>query len=267
MRKTIAFILAMALVLCLAACANEQHKSIIDQYTSNSESQNTGNDTPDNTPEDNADAPADVQPEQPEEDLTPPQEEQPEPPVSKVPYITDLSGATPIYSGPGYDYSFVQTVGQSGPYTIVEETGDTAGNLWGKLKSGIGWVVLIQNAPPQPSATPLYAAYADEVPESNCHLVIIEDSDYTVKIGFWASEPLSNVQFSRLEYAANSYRVSQVLHVQTALTPDRPLVTWVSFPGDLTTYGISFIDGNGYSRSYAVYTSGADGSLILEEYQ
>ena len=28
----------------------------------------------------------------------------------------------------------------SGTYTIVEEATDEAGKLWGKLKSGVGWI-------------------------------------------------------------------------------------------------------------------------------
>ena len=36
-------------------------------------------------------------------------------------YLKELSGSVGIYSGPGYDFNFVQNVGQYGTYTIVEE--------------------------------------------------------------------------------------------------------------------------------------------------
>ena len=64
------------------------------------------------------------------------------PAMRETPYIINLSGTTPIYEEPRFDSAFVQYVELSGPYTIVEETYDEAYNLWGKLKSGVGWVLL-----------------------------------------------------------------------------------------------------------------------------
>ena len=64
------------------------------------------------------------------------------PAMQETPYIIDLSGDTPIYEEPRFDSAFVQYVELSGPYTIVEEAYDEEYNLWGKLKSGVGWVFL-----------------------------------------------------------------------------------------------------------------------------
>ena len=63
-------------------------------------------------------------------------------PMNDVPYTTSLGAAVSIFDGPSYDYTYVQSVGQDGIYTIVEEAYDSEGNLWGKLKSGLGWVLL-----------------------------------------------------------------------------------------------------------------------------
>lgn len=49
------------------------------------------------------------------------------------PYLT-------IYSGPGYGYSITGSITDMSVYTIVEE--DSA-HTWGKLKSGLGWINLI----------------------------------------------------------------------------------------------------------------------------
>ena len=74
--------------------------------------------------------------------------EEPEPtapptPTGAVPYILAIPSASqPIYAGPGYGYNYVQTVELAGYYTITEESWDDNGHLWGKLKSGVGWVDL-----------------------------------------------------------------------------------------------------------------------------
>ena len=55
--------------------------------------------------------------------------------------LTYLDATTPIYSAPGYHYTYLGTVGQSTNYTIVEGK-SIGGEIWGKLKSGRGWVPL-----------------------------------------------------------------------------------------------------------------------------
>ena len=101
-------------------------------------------------------------PEQPTEELTeppvpatlpptdPPTEPITEPirlPLNEVPYTTQLSAARDIHNGPGNDYTYTRDVGLTTIYTIVEEKYDSYGNLWGKLKSGIGWVQLSGRLP------------------------------------------------------------------------------------------------------------------------
>lgn len=61
---------------------------------------------------------------------------------SELPYTVNLSADTAIYKGPSLDTDYVRSVAKNGVYTIVEESWDSVGNLWGKLKSGLGWVFL-----------------------------------------------------------------------------------------------------------------------------
>jgi len=68
--------------------------------------------------------------------------QKPPEPTNSVPYITNIAGSVGIYQRPDWNSGFVQYVGASGLYTIVEEAYDSQGNLWGKLKSGAGWVIL-----------------------------------------------------------------------------------------------------------------------------
>ena len=78
---------------------------------------------------------------------TEPPETEPEPtePPSFLSYTTQLSASACIYEGPGLDTGFVQNVCITGIYTILEEAFDADGNLWGRLKSGLGWVLLQVN--------------------------------------------------------------------------------------------------------------------------
>lgn len=67
----------------------------------------------------------------------------PDAPVSKVPYkvritATDLR----IRQGPSTDAAIVQKAIAPGVYTIVSEATGKGATLWGKLKSGLGWVSL-----------------------------------------------------------------------------------------------------------------------------
>ena len=66
----------------------------------------------------------------------------PEKPATGVPYlvrvkITDLH----IRSGPGTNYASKGFIAP-GAYTIVEESTGQGAALWGKLKSGKGWIAL-----------------------------------------------------------------------------------------------------------------------------
>lgn len=63
--------------------------------------------------------------------------------LKECPYTTHLNGSTVIYPTPAITPTTRGTVKVTGIYTIVEEIhGGTGGNVWGRLKSGAGWVVL-----------------------------------------------------------------------------------------------------------------------------
>ena len=67
-------------------------------------------------------------------------------------YHVTLYYGTNIYAGPGYNYEYVMTLYEQGVYTIVDECYDTRNRvMWGKLKSGVGWVNL--NEEPYDSKT------------------------------------------------------------------------------------------------------------------
>lgn len=92
-----------------------------------------------------------------------------------------------------------------------------------------------------------------------------EASEYQVDIGFTAGVNWKSFTFSQLVWETETYSVDQELFSGT-MQAGQLFVARITFWGDMTTYGISITDENDQVRHYAVYTSGMDGSLVLEEF-
>jgi hypothetical protein len=166
---------------------------------------------------------------------------------------------TYIYEKPEFRSQCTALVGEAGIYTIVEEAMDRDGNLWGRLKSGIGWVCLTE-----PAIVPVYADYAPE------HFSYVDswhcgEPDYVTDIGIIPMEPIRDVEFVLLNVIENN-KVEDVLYTADALNAEDGLLISVVYWGDMTTYGLNFTDMNGNTRCFALSISGKDGSLICREY-
>ena len=169
---------------------------------------------------------------------------------------------TCIYAGPAFTAEVTALVGEAGTYTIVEEATDADGNIWGRLKSGLGWVCLTD-----PPLAPIYADYAPESFNAY-HAYWTEETDYITSIGFTPAETLTDVKFGLLDwFETESWQTAEDLYTIDSMDPDHPFLAQVVFWGDVTTYGISFTDEDGNARHYAVSISGKDGSLICQEYE
>lgn len=168
---------------------------------------------------------------------------------------------TPIYGGPAFRYGVVAWVEEAGVYTIVEEAADMDGNLWGKLRSGAGWICRSETI-----QAPIFADYAAESFNAY-HIYWTDWVENITSIGFTPTETLKNVEFGLLDwFETESWQMSQVLHTLDEMDPQHPFLAQVIFWGDMTTYGITFDDENGETRCYAISISGKDGSLICQEY-
>lgn len=185
------------------------------------------------------------------------------PPVEDSSYTIKITDPeTLIYAGPALKSGSVAMVGEPGVYTIVEEATDADGNLWGKLKSGAGWLCLTE-----PALAPIYADYAPE-DFNTYHAYWSEESDYITSIGFTPAEKLTDVRFTMLTWTERGeYAVDQELYTIEEMDPEHCFLAQVVFWGDMTTYGISFTDADGEARYYAIMISGKDGSLLCTEYE
>lgn len=79
-----------------------------------------------------------------------------QPVLQKDLYTKSFKANEPVYKDAGGQ--MVGSVGANGTFTIVEEK--TVGNVvYGKLKSGKGWVVVKNNEPPKPTSTPTQTSW------------------------------------------------------------------------------------------------------------
>lgn len=185
-----------------------------------------------------------------------------------VPYLVRVERADlSIFEKPGYDYNSTM-VCNPGTYTIVEEQVDLEGNLWGKLKSGAGWIDLDMTQEEPFDTEPITALYADEVflEEYDSYEFHADRSDYMVKLAFFPEEEWTDVWFGSLDVTNGNYMETEKICSLPSLSVDDTLIVGVEFYGDLTSYSIVFTDEAGWRRHFAVSVSGKDGSLILEEY-
>lgn len=185
--------------------------------------------------------------------------------IREVPYLQRILRCDQsIYSGPGYDYGFVATVRKQGTYTIVEESVDREGILWGRLKSGIGWVDLTEIQSGNYASDLISANYADEdLVRNGAYHHYSTNNDYCIPIAFYAYGTLWEVSLFDMQFDAEGYVLGTELLTIPEMTEEKPLVAELDFPGDMSTYGIRFADELGNIHVYYIYISGRNGALIL----
>lgn len=200
-------------------------------------------------------------PTEPEPETEPEVQEQ-----SEVPYLLTIPRADQsIYKGPGYDYAYARTVELAGIYTIVEEQWDTEGNLWGKLKSGAGWVDLTEIRQSEASPEPLTVNYADAalLSSGNYHHFVEDTSEYAIPVAFRANEAITGLEFCEMIFTDAGMEAGPCLYALDRLDPQTPLVIDMDFPGDMSSYEIRFVDADNTSHRCELYMSGRNGALCL----
>lgn len=186
-----------------------------------------------------------------------------------LPYLFNIPFADQsVFSGPSYDDFFVQTVQTAGTYTIVEEQWDWEGNLWGKLKSGVGWVDLTEVESRIQAQAPISANYTDSLllSSGNYHHFSIIDSEYCISVAFRAYKTLYEVRLYDANLASENGLELFPLRAIDQLTPDKPFVAELYFPGDMSAYAIAFKDENGKEYLYVLTTNGRNNALSFYEY-
>ena len=262
MKKRICFSLLLCLALCLTGCGKDAPVT---------EPMNTTSAATDIPTEVSTEAPTEMPTEAPTEAPTETPTEMPTEASateeSNVPYLLQIPRADQsIFEGPGYDYVFAGTVRERGTYTIVEEQWDYEGNLWGKLKSGAGWVDVSQIRSEEYANALISANYADEslLLHGDYHYYPGDGQDYCVSIAIRAYGTLRNLEICGFEFAGDDFVMGEAVFTLPELTEEMPLVAELAFPGDMSMYGIRFVDEKGVTHVYSIYISGRNGSLVLQ---
>lgn len=201
---------------------------------------------------------------------TPVPTEVPTAPPAAVPegsYTISLAADVAIYQGSDPDYGYTgNTVAQDGVYTIVAEERDEFGDLWGCLKSGAGWVNLSGIQAGKGESHALISSFTDEalMNSGNYEYAILHESTYSVNVLLRADRRIWDLWIAPYDYSSGDPVVQTTIYDRHRLDVGDNLVLKLEFPGDMTTYHISFTDG-AYRRCYALTLSGRDGSPWLWE--
>lgn len=272
MKRTVSLLLALLLGLTLAACGPSGAESTPPEGSGTpggSQSAQPGGGEASSQPQvsENSGGEASSQPQIPENSGG--AGESPLPEQGALPYLQKVVRADQlIFEGPSYDERWVGAVKQPGTYTIVEEAQDWEGNLWGRLKSGAGWIDLTDVRAFDPDKTPVSAGRARDVllPAGGCHRYTAQaDPDSLLDIVIHAYRSIRQVSFTALGWGGDDYVVEELLYTLPELTPQKPLVVEVDFPGDMTTYGLSFLDESGVQRRFTLSISGRNGTVEFHE--
>ena len=171
-----------------------------------------------------------------------------------------------VFSGPGYDFSFVDTVRGQGTFHIAEVQLDSEGNLWGKLNSGIGWVDISQIQSEEYKNALISANYADDsLLASGEYHHYSDNQEYGISIAFRAYGTLRDVTIFEMGFSEEGPFPGADVFTLSEMTEEIPLVAELAFPGDMSMYGIRFSDEAGVTHIYRFYPSLRNGALMLEK--
>ncbi len=225
---------------------------------------------PTTPPETQPTEPAATQPTEPPTEATLPETE-PETEPEKAPSPTGLylvrvpDGGWPIHSAPGYDSPCTGSIDSAGTFTIMEEA-YAEGGVWGRLKSGVGWIN-VSELQKQYLKTPLLTvdhATNAFVSDGEYECIYADNTEYTFPFVFTAGKELRNVQLWETVFEDMGNTPTHCVGTISVLKPERPLLVWGSFPTDFSAYYITFEDTDGRTYSTYVYMSGLDGSLTMD---
>ncbi|MBR5490514.1 MAG: hypothetical protein IKV79_04510 [Oscillospiraceae bacterium] len=202
-------------------------------------------------------------------EVTPEATPEPTPEATPAPqegYIEILPDPTQgIYSGPSYDDSKVGIISFATGYTIMEEVTDYEGNLWGRLKSGAGWVDLTYARSFDGAVPLLIANHADksQVGKGYREFFPFEDSEYEVLIDIRATAPVTDLELVMLDPFENT--VTESYGWVGGLEAGEIMLTKLIFWGDFTTYGVFLTDEDGTRHLYAIGESLRNGEIMVNE--
>lgn len=172
-----------------------------------------------------------------------------------------------IFSGPTYDSYFAGIVGVATNYTIVDETTDSEGNLWGKLKSGRGWVDLTEIRSGAREKLPITVNFADQAVIDYPNSLHFTQSHHegAIQVAFRPQEHLRNFTFSDYYLNGEDFEIGETYYTAMELSKNTPVVVDLMFTGDFTMFLITFLDEEGNPHNYRIYESQRNNTICMDE--
>ena len=183
-----------------------------------------------------------------------------------VPYLIKITRADlPHFRGAGYETGFTEYLRTPGTYTVLEEARDSFGNLWGRMKSGAGWLDLTR-LEKEEAAAPLISI-TQELPTGSYHNCTISSDTYAAQITLLTKETVTNVEVFFLD-CTDGYRETAVQYHLDTWTPDTPLLVTAAYYGDMSVYAVRVTDSDGFIHRYAIWEnlSGEGAPFTLTTY-
>lgn len=121
-----------------------------------------------------------------------------------------------------------------------------------------------ENVLPMPEEAPyLTVDYADEalLNSGNYYYLDAGKDEYVVNAAIYTNKTLKDLTLYDVFVSEHDTWV-EIFKLEE-LDSQKPLVASLSFPGDMSAYGISFTDSAGNCQYFALYMSGLNGSLVL----
>ncbi len=168
----------------------------------------------------------------------------------------------PIFEGPSYDSNYLGVMEMAGNYAFPEIAMDDEGNLWGRLADGRGWVDLTYAESSKDAPITAGFAWQALLDSGDFYEYTGAEHDYTNQIAITAHETLTDFTLYGMTIAC-SLQVDRELFSMDTLTPEKPLVATLMFPGDMSIYGIGFNCG-GTEYFYTVSLSGRNGTVVFQ---
>lgn len=117
------------------------------------------------------------------------------------------------------------------------------------------------------AACQVFVDFAPEGTESE--EIILDSEEYAARLLFTAEGPVRDFTVLRLSpevyYDDGSVEFSAEPIATGNLSSTNPVAVQLTFMGTIPNYGISYVDGSGDLRRFALIESGYDGSILLDE--
>jgi len=111
----------------------------------------------------------------------------------------------------------------------------------------------------------LTASFAEEIAYGGKAIEhTVTQSPHTMRIAIQSARGITDVRLMAADLTEHGMTLTHELYALDVLHADTALILGLVFPGDLSTYGVTYTDAEGVRTSCLLYLSGKDGSPVLQ---